>query len=167
MVFSGLMLLVFFMSIMPLMAENGVDTTTDPTVWAVITLNDADGPYGTLGMAGWYSWAPGADDIYTLNHWVEQVVCVDGRIETESRLALGDRVYTTYGYYEEGGLKWIHNGKDFQIHLEVDFASSPSSNPYPGSYYKEISGKTYGRNVWGTINWHYWGTARPPIITWS
>lgn len=150
-----------FALVMPIQANNSIDTSVTPSHWAVITLEDElHAYYGEIWLKGWYTtepYEPGLDG--TINHVIWEVVYVDG---VSSRIQVGDNIFSIHGWYEDGTHKWIHNAKDFNLHLETDFGASVS--PSYGGYARQVEGKTYGTRVHGSIEWHWSWEGSPPVL---
>lgn len=159
----GLITMLFLASMLgmvtPAQANNSIDTTGIPSHWAIITLNDENNDqYGELWLIGWYtteSYEPGLDG--TINHVIWEVVHTS---MPTAKVNVGDNVFSIHGWYEDGRYKWIHNAKDFNIHLETDFYAPGygwSPNGPHGGLHFPVSGKTYGTRVHGEIEWHWLG----------
>jgi len=89
-------------------------------------------------MRGWYteeSGEPGLDG--TINHAIWEVV---GPATLPPRIVAEDNLFSVHGWYEDGSFKWIHNAKDFNMHLETDFGVGCSS-AY-GGLCRTVSGKS-------------------------
>ena len=150
-------------TVIPAQANNSIDTSGDPSHWAIITLYDETGAYyGYLYLKGWYTtepYEPGLDG--TINHVIWEVVGTD-----MPKVQADDQVFSVHGWYEDGRHKWIHNAKDFNIHLETDFYASgydwSPDGPHGGLHFP-VSGKTYGTSVHGEIEWHWWWVGTPPF----
>lgn len=141
-------------------ANNSIDTSGPPSHWGVVTLY-ADGiAYGDIWMRGWYtteSYDPGLDG--TINHVIWEVVD-SGNLPP--RIAAGDNVFSIHGWYEDGSIKWIHNAKDFNMHLETHWGVT-CPTLYGGWGCRAVSGKSYGTSVTGTIEWHWAWMGSPPF----
>jgi hypothetical protein len=144
--------------VIPIQANNSIDTLGKPSHWAVITLYDEfEDYYGELWLKGWYTTEPfelGSDG--TINHVIWEVV-----YSNLPKVEEGDNIFSIHGWYEDGTIKWIHNAKDFNIHLETDF-STVGSPSYDGII-RYVEGKTYGARVHGWIEWNWSWEGNPPF----
>ena len=162
---TGILLTLFLASmlgmVIPAQANNSVDTSGVPSHWAIITLYDeSESPYGFLWLIGWYTtepYEPGPDG--TINHVIWEVHSSD-----MPKVLVGDNLFSVHGWYEDGRIKWIHNAKDFNIHLETDFSTTGGYSASYGGLIKYVEGKTYGTSVHGSIEWHWSWVGTPPFI---